>query len=237
MEAGAALGRLCQLLSLAWDRGWVVRDSVRPTEWGPIVVPQQPARDSGHQGLAAGVTSGLKTDVQIPDWFDSAWSILDQDVKIANALAGYYEGLLMLDEHPSFALVAFVGVVEAIGAKLSRLDRCEACGTMIGAGKRFRAALRLVRDETESAALAKAYGPRSKTAHEGRLYGTEAVLGTFLTPGMMSPQPQFEFVWGQVYRVKKAACDLLLQGLQGKLPVTLEVHGKADEDGVEALQP
>ena len=105
-----------------------------------------------------------------------------------------------------------------MGAKLVRLQHCASCGSTLGSGKRFRAALRLVRDDEEVRTLAKAYGPRSKTAHAGQLHGSELAVGVFVIPGTLQPSPTLEFTWGQAYRMKKAARDLLKLALNEGLP-------------------
>lgn len=63
------------------------------------------------------------------------------DQVVADALTGYYEGLKMLDAHPSFAFLAFVGAVEGIGIKFHKLEHCDKCDQEKGAVQRFYKAL------------------------------------------------------------------------------------------------
>lgn len=72
---------------------------------------------------------------------DDGWRTLDADLAIEDALLAHHEGLMLQEEgHASFAMVAFVSSIEAIGAKLGELQRCKECGTMTGSAERFRRA-------------------------------------------------------------------------------------------------
>jgi hypothetical protein len=128
-------------------------------------------------------------------------------------LNAYYEGLLLLDKHPSLALIAFVATIEAIGEKLVRSERCSSCGTVLRSGDRFRTALRLAVSEPEAKILEKVYGPRSRTAHSGRLHGSEPWRGapplpTFFTLGAAE---RFEVEIGQLGRAAAILLRLVLQ--------------------------
>ncbi len=227
LAATQDLYRLCALLSVAWKHCWVLRDSPRPKEWGELTIPEHVPwqkdafpRDNIEQ----------KQLVTVPPWVAPAWGMLDRDGKLVDALAAYYEGLQLQEDHPSFALIAFVASIEAIGAKLYNLQRCDTCKSAVGAAERFRRALRLVRTEDDAKALSKAYSSRSGTAHAGRLYGSENVFGAFMIGRVFSPDPASDFTWGQMFRLRNASRDLLelvfTQGLPKKQPQVDDKKGK-----------
>jgi hypothetical protein len=56
---------------------------------------------------------------EIPDWVADAWSTLDADAELDRVLSAHLEGRLMESEHPSYAMVAFVGTMEPLGARLT----------------------------------------------------------------------------------------------------------------------
>jgi hypothetical protein len=154
---------------------------------------------------------------------------LDSDPDLANAVGGYYEGRLLEAQHPSFALIAFVGSVESLGAKLYKLQRCQTCKSQVGAAERFRQALRLVMPEEDARALGKMYSPRSSTAHTGRLHGMETAFGALEWAGLLSRGPEFDFHMRQMYQFRVAAKRLLelalTEGLPDSLPSEPTSHG------------
>jgi hypothetical protein len=115
---------------------------------------------------------------------------------------------------PSYSLLAFIGSVEGIGAKLQPLRRCECCSSCqssVGAGRRFREALKLVLPGTEVKYLAAFYEQRSKTVHEGRLHGDELTIGAWPHLRVFAPRPMFEeFRYQVVWKTRKASRLLLL---------------------------
>jgi len=94
----------------------------------------------------------------------------------------YYEALRLVD-HPSFALVAFVGVIEEVGSKLFQEplpENCASCSRPLSnsAAVRFRKALALVLppDRVKDVSQ-RLYKWRSGTAHAGRTHSTEKSFG------------------------------------------------------------
>jgi len=116
----------------------------------------------------------------IPWWMASAWSLLDQDEVTRASLYAYYEAIGLEIDHPSAAFLIYVAAIEGIGSSLSdltRCDCCEECDIQTGATRRFRNALRTVMTKKKADQLAYAYEIRSKTGHEGQLFGTEGTYG------------------------------------------------------------
>jgi hypothetical protein len=83
-------------------------------------------------------------------------------------------------DHPSAAFLVYVAAIEGIGTRLAdlkRCDCCEKCDAQSGAQRRFRKALKTVMSNKKAEQLAYAYDIRSKTGHEGRLFGSEGTYG------------------------------------------------------------
>ncbi|SCF43965.1 hypothetical protein [Micromonospora saelicesensis] len=120
-------------------------------------------------------------DVTIPDWIPSRWSAIASDAGLLGALINYHEGLLMMEAHPSYAALAFVAVIEALGNRtVKKLPRCAECRSVRGSGQRFREALAKVIPAEEAEYFGrKFYDRRSRTAHEGILHGAEPTFGAF----------------------------------------------------------
>ena len=76
------------------------------------------------------------------------------------------------------ALLGFVAAIEAL-ATPKRPPRCPECKAIQGSGERFREALATVLAPHEVVLVGKVYDRRSRTAHDGRLHGSEDVLGMF----------------------------------------------------------
>ena len=123
------------------------------------------------------------------------------------------------------ALVAFVACVETVGEKLHDLTKCEKCGAQIGAGKRYRKALQLVRQDEDLGRLIAAYEPRSKTAHAGYLFGEEELFGAVGSPLRLAISPSTEFSWFTVRRLREAAADLLRIALRDGIATASPAEG------------
>jgi hypothetical protein len=114
----------------------------------------------------------------LPVWMPRAWDLMEQDEIVRRAVHGCYEALRLEIGHPSAALVVYVATIEGIGARYVDLKRCTECGSHTGARRRFREALKTVLPAAEASALANAaYDARSKTGHEGQLFGSEHTFG------------------------------------------------------------
>ena len=110
--------------------------------------------------------------------------------------------------HPSFAMVAFVGAIETLGARVT---------TATSSRKRFGAALSKVVPDDEAKRLTEAYGRRSGTAHAGKLYGSEGVFAFMSYPSMFLPDPAFQFAFGDLRKVREVSSNVLKLALTGVL--------------------
>jgi hypothetical protein len=210
------LHRLCALLSVAWDRCWVLRDTPQLREPGSTVIPKS------YNGLDISEREVDRITVTAPSWADLAWNLIENNPRLANALQIHYEGRQLHYCHPSFALIAYVASVESIGTKLYQLKRCETCNTVFGSTERFRAALRLVLPENDVKHLTTAVYPRrSGTAHDGVLHGIENMFGAAF-PGffeILAPPSPTTFSWSVLREIRHANRSLLERLLSAQLSV------------------
>jgi hypothetical protein len=103
---------------------------------------------------------------------------MSRDGRFEAAVHSCYEAMSLEVEHPSVAFLLYVATIEGIGARSVSLARCKECGMEKGAGERFRAALQMLPESDDTRALARlAYKIRSKTGHEGLLFGSEYTFG------------------------------------------------------------
>jgi hypothetical protein len=159
LAASRALHRLCGLLSIAWDGCWVLREGPRPREWGPVNLPET----LGGSEYPQDEREPTKQVMSLPDWMQVAWESLEADQSIANAVAAHHEELQLFRKHTSFAHIAFVGAIEAIGAKLYKLDtavtvvlradRLSVFGKLCDASVRMKTAHLALRPSVEGIAL------------------------------------------------------------------------------------
>jgi len=213
-EAVAArLRYLVELLTLAFDVPMDVRvgpyDPTVP-EGGEedLVVPgiRNPTLPEDHPWAA---NSG---PTEVPEWVTDA---LDGKTKtnttVRQALAAHYEGMQLKSDHPSMALLAFVASIESLATPRKGLPRCGECDAVLESGKRFRDALAGVLSPDEVVLVGNAYNRRSRTVHDGRLHGSEDVLGMPPLAGFYSGlSPGVRFELGTVDLAAKASRELLL---------------------------
>jgi hypothetical protein len=155
--------------------------------------------------------------VTFPEWADKAWEALQSQPPLGIALHAYHQGLDLMEAFPSYALLAFVGAIEGIGAMSEPLRRCECCpncSIKIGSARRFRRTLQLVLSRKEANELSDVYEYRSQTAHEGRLHGDELSRGTGGGARVFTPRPASDaFRYQTVWKMRAAAQQLLLHHL------------------------
>jgi hypothetical protein len=196
------LVRLCALLSVCWGRAWQIRQGPVDAGESSLVIPEFAAFEE-HPKTSSEVH---RAAVAVPAWASDAWETLAGDRAATNALTAHYEGLLVRDDHPSLALLAFVAATEAVG----RMRHPTARPT-----ERFRRALRLVASEPEVEVLWRAYLARNETVHEAVIHGGEFAWGSPSLPSFfgLDPLSQFELeVVGQLDRLSRRLIHLVLKG-------------------------
>jgi len=213
-EAARQINRLCAVLSVAWDGAWAVRQTPGSFPLDPSGLPRTRVQAEPPNRPEARPT----VEVAVPDWTESALNRLDGDPKLLEATLAHHHGLMMEERHPSYALLAYVAVIEGFGARYVDLTPCPSCPAKTGSSKRFRTALRLVCSEEEVTQLRRTYEARSKTAHEGHLHGGEDLAGAIMSMRVVATEDWRLFRMLNVMPLRKASRDLLLLGLTGTLP-------------------
>jgi hypothetical protein len=160
------------------------------------------------------------------DRLSNAWQQLRRESRLLRPLSAFYQGISLLDEHPSFAVVAFVTAIEEVGTLLVPQENpgvCATCGQrkFNPSRRRFRRALELVRPKERAKELTdNLYGWRSGTAHSGQLFGDEMAFGDQPIAAGRLPLNVADTFRGAVrIRAHDAAKDLLHLALAGPLPL------------------
>lgn len=202
--------QLCALLSLISHDYWIVRI-------GPAVseAPKEPWFPATDQSL---VEPGVVDDnygeprvLSFPEWIGDSFTVLDCDRKIGDALIAYHEALLLQERHPSMALVAFMTAIEAIGSRtvaLTRCQTCEHCTEEFGYARRFRRTLSRVLHRKEISYLGDVYNYRSRTAHDGTLFGNDRFSGMTNFAHLLASDKERDF--RSLLSVLRRACRRLL---------------------------
>ena len=207
--AATSLTKLCGLLSLAFGTCWRLRQA---PDWRDEPI-SHPRSRFGPEVFPDSDDNYAREDVSFPGWADKAWTTLESQPSLAVALHAYHQGLDLMEAFPSYALLAFVGAIEGIGAMSEPLRRCECCADCsqkIGASKRFRDALRRVLPDADTKQLSAVYSYRSKTAHEGHLHGDELGRGTWGGARVFAPTPAGDMFRHQTVWKMRNACQRLL---------------------------
>lgn len=210
-EAGKDVHKMAALLSLAWGSTWQLIHAAQQTAPGALKVP----KSIGMMHVPPRNIPMPKSYQALPKWVDKAFAAIDTSPILNNALNAYYQGLLMEREHPSFALVAFVGAIEAVG-RHTLGDKCPCCGKPHGAKQKFKAGLAtVISDKAEVSRLSETYAERSDTAHEGKLHGNETLLGSLPAPSIFSPDAADFFAYTDLLKIKGAARRSLIKAIKG----------------------
>ena len=143
-QATRQLYRLCALLTVVLDgTPWNLELVPAPGPPGFIDVPDH-LIDPDPLEL-----SFNQDPIEIPDWLESSWSVIEEDGLLDRALSAYLEGAqLRTLGHPSVALVAFSACIESLSTSHSG-DPCPKCGEARGSTDRFWGAIRNVLSPAE----------------------------------------------------------------------------------------
>jgi len=218
------LRTLSALLSVAWESCWTLREG-----------PRDPAVEfAGTTGPLIGTSSRTIPEdsplatgrpVTIPAWLERAELAVSDDAKLLeSALLMHHEGVLLGRDHSSLSLVCFVAAIETIAQISKRPERCRECKSVLSSAQRFRDAIKTVLDENETEALAEAYSKRSKTVHQGTLYGAEIRMNSMGAMSLFLSDPILGFTMGTVTTAQRASRALIL----AKLGVESPEYGQSD---------
>jgi hypothetical protein len=116
--------RLTGLLSVAFGSPWVLRMGPNPGKPGEgFVLPDAPK----HQTGADQIEFPPPRDAAYPDWIKGAWKIMARKPWLSRLVVAFQEGLLLGQNHESYAAMAFVAIIEEIGTRrVKKLPRCTA---------------------------------------------------------------------------------------------------------------
>ena len=216
--AARQLHRLCALLSLACDEHWVVRQSPMQRGEMPLAIPRFGAGDTTAATCAGEFPAASTRDLVLSPWIVPAWDTLELNAGLDRAAAAYHEGADLMRQHPSFGLVAFVGAIEAVGNWLpdQAPEPCETCGNVPKAAARFRRALELVMPANDAKKYCTTvYGKRSKAAHDGVLFGTESLVGSYEAPGVLRYNSALDFRWRELAPLQAIARGIVTKAIIG----------------------
>lgn len=209
---------LCALLSAQTRQRWRLRQHPHPATLGGLPLPNGSATLKRVPCIDIEPTTESTSTVE-PE-LQQLWGACKEDPECADIVRAYYESTQM-SEHPSFALIGFVGVIEAVGAKLfpsPAPENCASCGKpkTNSAAKRFRDALSLVLPHDHIKAVSeRLYKWRSGTAHAGRLHATETSFGfPKMSESMMVENKPSLFLVRGPHHAQEIARDLLIRLLE-----------------------
>jgi hypothetical protein len=204
-SASSDLNKLTALISLAWNSTWIVAQSPVNIDAGILNIPSP-------EPNMANFPENPRRYRTIPKWIGKAYEQIDQHPALLNALRAYYQGLLMQKDHPSFALVAFVVVLENVGNQILG-ERCQSCHSKNSSKSKFIAGIEsVVTDKAEVKKLTLAYNLRSMTAHEGVLHGTEYEIGSMPLPSLFGNQNRASlFAFTELCNIRRIANLALLK--------------------------
>jgi hypothetical protein len=200
------LHRLCTLLALAWGEPWQVRvapkdpTALTPGVPEPVLRPPKSFQDRNPQ-------IGMRAVEPLPAWIPAAWNRIDEGTesrRTMSALASWHQGILLMPQHPSFAFLAFVACIEALGPE-----------TAASNSERFWESVRGVAgpDDIDLLKRARVYGLRSSTGHEGALHGIESQFGARVFLPVNREDPVQEFMFTTLRLTARLAREALLRVL------------------------
>jgi len=216
----AALRRvrlLTAIVSLAWDTPWFLRDGPSDQVGMSWHGAAGPVSGFNYRWSAVDLTM-MPPPVKLPSWVADIEARLMIDARrdslIHRALLMHHEGLLVMREHPSLGLLAFIASVETMAAMTEKLERCPSCNVVVGSTARFKRAAASVVSEDEVHRLARIYDQRSKTVHGAHLHGREQIAGGWGEMSLYQPDQAFEFEFETLTIAQKVSRALLWRALE-----------------------
>jgi hypothetical protein len=222
-DAHRNIRRLCSLLSLETDCYWTLRDDARIDGQKPLVRPAlpmgavEPCPPDKERELR-----DQKVDIDVKR-MQAAWDHCCKDPRAQIPVDAYHQGMGLEEEHPSFALIAFVSAIEGVGRLQFEEEtppKCDGCGQrrFNPARRLFQKAIELVESPERAKRITdELYAWRSGTAHSGRTFGLENTLNrqaySYLS---FNRSAEDEFGTRGVYRARQIARSLLLKLFSGE---------------------
>jgi hypothetical protein len=202
-SATPLLHRLSTLFALAWGEPWQVRVAPKDPANLPPVVPEPSPPREWFNGYNPQI--GMRALESLPAWIPPAWERISQgeiDTAVIAALSCWHQGLLLTPQHPSFAFVAFIAAIEALGPATAKTRSA-----------RFWSAVATVAEAAEVDRLKQQnlYGLRSATAHSGGLHGLETMFGAHLFLPMDPEDSVERFMFETLRTTARIGRQLLLR--------------------------
>ncbi|HVF06382.1 MAG TPA: hypothetical protein VNA20_16185 [Frankiaceae bacterium] len=176
-KAALLVERACQLVSLVLDEPFVVMEDVQLQEGlesledAAPLFPDQSTQDRDILTTVGSLDRVIEVDNRE---LVRAWALLGDDAVLRHAIGAHHQGLRMMDEHHSYAAIAFVSVLETLAdEEVATAGQCATCGQLTGLASKYRRAVSEAFGDAAVKILDSMYDHRSKTAHEGILHGPE----------------------------------------------------------------
>lgn len=195
--------KVMALITLAWESDWILGQAPLYAPNGALKIPKLDA------GLVSYSSKKYKT---FPKWAIDKFEIIDSHKPIKNALTAFHEASkLSYNNHPSYALIAYVAIIESLGKILLNKN----CLQEHSNAACFRAAVTNVRSQQdEIKELIGIYKLRHATAHEGELHADEINQGSFIIPKSFNSLGGFKFIYNDLLKIKSVARDNLIKAIK-----------------------
>jgi hypothetical protein len=186
--AARRLRVVAALLSLSWGGTWTVH-------YGPGLPTDEDFRPfedgTGVRWSDDGIQGSIVADVTVPAWLSEAEQILSNDKGLTDALVMWHEALIVMERHPSLALLACVSAIEQLAQRTVKLKHCPTCNQYTKATERFTNFIEpYIGEDAALEPAMSAYDQRSRTVHESRTFGSEPMLGHVV---LEIPSKELEF--------------------------------------------
>jgi hypothetical protein len=233
-KANKDIYRLCALLSLETEQHWTRREPANATESTPIVLPEPNLFIRSANPV---IERELRQRIAQLDeaHLTTAWDNLHRNPAWERPLYAYYQGMGLVLNFPSYAVVAFVAAIEQTGKLLFAPEtpaKCPECNHPMfnPASRLFRQALELVVEKDKAKQIADdLYRWRSGTAHSGVLLGNETTFGDWGAPEVLVPsRPSDKFFAFGLLDSMRTARNLLRKLLAGELTSHKSAGGECD---------
>ena len=169
---------LSSLLSVGWGSTWTLLSS--PNRGDNIHLPDGEAM-FGPEQLGRTIRQEVEiVSMELPDWIETAYRYVGDNIEAKNALAMYNQGILVEYEHPTLALLAYTASLETIGVLLAKGEGATKKEIQrLRKKERFTKAVTFaVTDEELVKKVVGMYKTRGDSAHEAVLFGDESGYGT-----------------------------------------------------------
>ncbi len=203
------------LLSLWWDRCWVLREGPRKSGVTFADARGKLMGNAWQPVSTDDIRSTAGAPIAVPGWLESAEGVLKTKRLLRDALLMHHEGLALRRDHPSMALVCFTAAIEAVAQVNKKPEKCPECGSTLSSRARFDEAVQSVLSAEQSSYLSDAYGTRGRsgTVHLSRLHGIEVQANSSGRMSLFVTDAPFHFTHGTVAVAQDASRSLLLREL------------------------